>query len=382
MVPRPIIIVGSGLAAWTTIKELRKHDAQVPVVMVTASSGDAYPKPALSTAFAQGKQADQLRNGLAADLAAAQHIQLHAHTRALSLDLAAQQLHTSDGVLDYSRLVLAHGANPIRIPLQGDAAEQVLSVNQLEDYAVLRKRLRPGAKVLIMGAGLIGCEFANDLINAGFKVHVVDPSLRPLAALLPEETGTQLQSALSKLGVVWHWGNSVTHVHQAAIGLQAQLQSGEALHVDVVLSAIGLRANTAWLTAAGLQCDRGVLVNAFLQTSDPHVFALGDVAQYASAGNRTLPYVMPIMTAARALGASLGGQATEVVFPIMPVAVKTPALPLLIAPPAVGSDGVWTGLEDGVWQFKNASGKCLGFVLAGAQTAQRVKAMQWLNASL
>ena len=91
---------------------------------------------------------------------------------------------------------------------------------------------------------------------------------------------------------------------------------------------------------------------------------------------------MPIMTAARALGASLGGQATEVVFPIMPVAVKTPALPLLIAPPAVGSDGVWTGLEDGVWQFKNASGKCLGFVLAGAQTAQRVKAMQWLNASL
>ena len=70
MVPRPIIIVGSGLAAWTTIKELRKHDAQVPVVMVTASSGDAYPKPALSTAFAQGKQADQLRNGLAADLAA------------------------------------------------------------------------------------------------------------------------------------------------------------------------------------------------------------------------------------------------------------------------------------------------------------------------
>lgn len=378
----PIVVVGSGLAAWTTIKELRKHDAQVPVVMVTASSGDAYPKPALSTAFAQGKQAEQLRNGLAADLAAAQQVQLHAHTRALSLDLAAQQLHTSHGVLDYSRLVLAHGANPIRIPLQGDAATQVLSVNQLEDYAVLRERLHPGASVLIMGAGLIGCEFANDLINAGFKVHVVDPSQRPLAALLPEETSNQLQSALSQLGVVWHWGNSVTHVNHAANGLQALLQSGDSLTVDVVLSAIGLRANTDWLSAAGLQCDRGVLVNPFLQTSDPHVYALGDVAQYASAGNRTLPYVMPIMTAARALGASLSGQATEVVFPIMPVAVKTPALPLLIAPPAPGSDGAWAGTEDGVWQFKNTSQACLGFVLAGAQTTQRAKAMQWLQTKL
>ena len=375
----PIVVVGSGLAAWTTIKELRKHDAQVPVVMVTAASGDAYPKPALSTAFAQGKQADQLRNGLATDLAAAQHVLLHAHTRALSLDLAAKQLHTSHGVLDYNRLVLAHGANPIRIPLQGDATDAVLSVNQLEDYAVLRERLQPGASVLIMGAGLIGCEFANDLINAGFKVHVVDPSLRPLAALLPPETSTQLQNALSDLGVVWHWGESVTQVNHGANGVQAQFQSGDTLTVDVVLSAIGLRANTDWLSAAGLLCDRGVLVDAYLQASDPQVYALGDVAQYASAGNRTLPYVMPIMTAARALGASLGGQATEVVFPVMPVAVKTPALPLLIAPPAPDLDGAWQRISDGIWQFKNAQAQCLGFVLAGSQTSLRTKAMQWLN---
>ena len=379
MSQHPLVVVGSGLAAWTTVKELRKHDAHRAVHLVTASSGDAYPKPALSTAFAQGKEAAQLRNGMAADLAASLQVQLHAHTQALSVDLSARQLHTSQGVLDYSDLVLAHGANPIRIPMAGDAADQVLSVNQLEDYAVLRQRLQPGARVLIMGAGLIGCEFANDLAGAGFQVQVIDPSARPLAALLPEATSQQLEKALSALGVIWHWGNSVTSVKQQADGLQAQLQHGEPLQVDLVLSAIGLRANTDWLQASGLACDRGVLVNPYLQTSDPHVYALGDVAQYASADNRTLPYVMPIMSAARALGATLGGTPTEVVFPVMPVAVKTPALSLLVAGPAPQTAGAWVLLEEGAWQFQNKQGQTLGFVLAGAKTSLRAKALQWLS---
>ena len=379
MSQHPLVVVGSGLAAWTTVKELRKHDAHRAVHLVTASSGDAYPKPALSTAFAQGKEPAQLRNGVAADLAASLQVQLHAHTQALSVDLSARQLHTSQGVLDYSDLVLAHGANPIRIPMAGDAADQVLSVNQLEDYAVLRQRLQAGARVLIMGAGLIGCEFANDLAGAGFQVQVIDPSARPLAALLPEAASQQLEKALSALGVVWHWGNSVQSVKQQAGGLQAQLQHGEPLQVDLVLSAIGLRANTDWLQASGLACDRGVLVNPHLQTSDPHVYALGDVAQYASAGDRTLPYVMPIMSAARALGATLGGTPTEVVFPVMPVAVKTPALPLLVAGPAPQTAGAWVLLEEGAWQFQNKQGQTLGFVLAGAKTSLRAKALQWLS---
>ncbi|MEN9688070.1 MAG: hypothetical protein RI998_67 [Pseudomonadota bacterium] len=378
MDPHPIVVVGSGLAAWTTIKELRKHDAQVPVVMVTATSGDAYPKPALSTAFAQGKEASQLRQGVAADLAAANRVLLQAHTQALSIDLAAQQLHTSQGTQPYSRLVLAHGAQPIRIALEGDAADQVLSVNQLEDYVLLRQRLQPGARVLIMGAGLIGCEFANDLAGAGFKVEVVDPSPRPLAMLLPEDASRQLAQALSALGVVWHWGTSVTSVKQHDGAIEASLNNGTALTVDLVLSAIGLRANTDWLKASGLSCDRGVLVNHTLQTSDPQVYALGDVAQYASANNRTLPYVMPIMTAARALGATLAGKPTEVVFPVMPVAVKTPAYPLLLASPPPQAAGAWVLAEEGVWRFQNAQGPCLGFVLGGGKTSMRAKALQWL----
>jgi rubredoxin-NAD+ reductase len=275
-------------------------------------------------------------------------------------------------------LVLAHGAQPIRIALEGDAADQVLSVNQLEDYVLLRQRLQPGARVLIMGAGLIGCEFANDLAGAGFQVQVVDPSPRPLAMLLPEDASRQLAQALSALGVGWHWDSSVTSVKQHDGALETSLNNGTALTVDMVLSAIGLRANTDWLRASGLYCDRGVLVNHTLQTSDPQVYALGDVAQYASADNRTLPYVMPIMTAARALGATLAGKPTEVVFPVMPVAVKTPAYPLLLASPPPQAAGAWVLAEEGVWRFQNAQAQCMGFVLGGGKTSMRAKALQWL----
>ncbi len=103
------------------------------------------------------------------------------------------------------------------------------------------------------------------------------------------------------------------------------------------------------------------------------------MAQYASADNRSLPHVMPIMTAARALGSTLSGTPTEVVFPVMPVAVKTPALPLLVAAPAPATDGQWVLIEEVVWQFHNPHQQCLGFVLAGAKTSLRAKAMPWLS---
>ena len=377
----PVLVLGSGLAGWTVIKEFRKHDTQTPLMLVTADTGDAYAKPALSTAFAQNKLPAQLRNSVASEQAVALSLQLQAHTRAMSLNLSQQTLHTDQGDFAYSRLVLAHGADPIRIPLQGDAADTVMSVNQLPDYQLLRDKLQAGARVLIMGAGLIGCEFANDLGRAGFHVQVADPASRALSALLPEAASLQLQQALSALGVVWHLSDSVVSVIHHGGALQATLASGQKVDCDLVLSAIGLRPQTAWLKDAGLSCDKGILVNNLLQASDPQVYALGDVAQYASANNRLLPYVMPIMTAARALGATLAGTPTEVIFPVMPVAVKTPDLPLLLALPAPGTVGEWQAAEEDVWKFMGANGDCLGFVLAGKQTAQRSKALQWLTPS-
>jgi rubredoxin-NAD+ reductase len=240
-----------------------------------------------------------------------------------------------------------------------------------------------GKTLLVIGAGLIGCEFANDLLQAGYGVHVVDPSPRPLAALLPEGAGLQLQQALQDLGARWHFGPTAQAVdtldgaQALATGpLRVTLADGVQVVVDAVLSAIGLRADTALAAAAGLLCERGIVVNSHLQTSAEQVYALGDCAQYASAGQRTLPYVMPVMHAARALAATLTGHRTEVVFPLMPVSIKTPALPIVVSAAHPTVAGEWHAAPDapqGVWRFQDSSGVQRGFVLSGKSTARRLE---------
>lgn len=384
-----LVIVGAGLAGWTTAREFRKLDTSTPIVLLTSDSGDFYAKPTLSNACAQKRSAEQLVTTPAAKMAETLNVTLHAHTAVRSIDTQAKTLTLSiaDGATHtqaYGRLVLATGAHPIRLPLQGDASAGVQSINQLSDLAHFQSTLGAAPKtVLIMGAGLIGCEFANDLLLGGYRVHVVDPTERPLAALLPAAAGEQLRAALQALGVVWHFGATVQAVNHRtdASALAVTLSSGETVNADLVLSAIGLRADTALASAAGIACERGVVVDDHLQTSAPQVFALGDCAQYASAGARTLPYVMPIMNAARALAATLTGTPTALVFPLMPVSIKTPALPTVVAAPHPAQVGAWVAdAQDaaaaqagGVWRFMDPAGQQRGFVLTGGQTTRRME---------
>ena len=385
-----LIIVGAGLAGWTTAREFRKLDTTMPVFLVTADSGDFYAKPSLSNAFAQGRLPAQLVSTPAAKMAETLNVTLLAHTRVEAIDTAAQTLSVRNAgglqTLAFSSLVLATGAQAIRVPVQGDAADAVMSINSLDDFAAFHARLQAGAQtpgrpqrqVLIMGAGLIGCEFANDLAQAGMRVRVVDPGPRPLAALLPPEASAALQSALEALGVQFDFECTVRAVDQAAGQLQVTLATGESVPADAVLSAVGLRADTALAQAAGLLVDRAIVVNTFLQTSAAHIYALGDCAQYASAPSllsmhgSTLPYVMPIMSAARALAATLAGTPTALAFALMPVSVKTPALPLVVAAAQTGLAGHWAAAGEGIWHWLDDAGQPRGFVLAGAQTSQRM----------
>jgi rubredoxin-NAD+ reductase len=394
MTDRPVIVVGSGLAGWTTVRELRKLDPHLPITMLSADAGHFYAKPSLSNALAQGRAPQQLVTTQASAMAQSQNVTLLADTPVLSIDPAGQSLRTAQDVLSWRALVLATGARPIRAPIEGDAADAVLSVNSLDDFAAFHGRLKPGARVLIIGAGLIGCEFANDLALAGHGVSVVDPAGRPLEALLPEAASLQLQQALDGLGVHWHFGCTVSRVQrttEAATGatLGVTLSDGSRVPADLVLSAIGLRPDTALASAAGLVCERGIVVDGLLQTSSAGIHALGDAAQYGTGrwregpvdGARTMPYVMPIMTAARALAATLNGQATEVKFPVMPVAVKTPACALVLVAPPPGTPGQWQDAEPGIWQFVRPDGRIAGFVLSGKQPpAQRARMTALLSA--
>jgi rubredoxin---NAD+ reductase len=379
----PIVIIGSGLAGYTVARELRKLDTSIPIVLVTKEQGDFYSKPALSTALAQKKTAAQLVTATGEQMQAQIDLKLLAGTDVLSIDINTRQLQTSLGVFSFGKLVLAVGAAPIVLPIDGDGASDVLSVNELADYATFQVKLKSSRRVVIIGAGLIGCEFANDLLSAGITPVVVDPNALPLASLLPPAAGAQLRDSLAAAGVDWRLGTTVTAVHRTPTGYSVILGNGESLEAEVVLSAVGLRPRIALAKAAGIHVNRGIVVDALGRTSAADVYALGDCAEHPCG---VLPFVQPIMIAARHLALTLTGSPTAIHFPHMPVTVKTPTHPVVVHKPAASIQGTWhaednqNGQDGMTLWFKDNLGEVHGFVLTGAETKKRLAATKLLAA--
>ena len=382
----PLVIVGTGLAGWTLAREFRKLDPHTPIVLISRDEGAFYSKPMLSNALAGGRSPASLVTTPATAAAEAIQATVLAQREVVRIDTVARSVVLDDRVVPYRALVLAVGADPIRLPLQGNASDQVFSVNDLVDYGHFHAALTTGAHVTLLGAGLIGCEFANDLAIAGYQVDVVDLAPLPLGRLVPERVGRAMQVALSAAGVGFHLGASVRSVHRdgarlvvelvvggstQAGSIQAGMTEVRRLSTDLVLSAVGLQPRTALAAAAGLTVDRGIVVDAMLRTNAPDVYALGDCAQV---DGQVMPYVLPLMTGARALAKTLTGTPTVVIYPVMPVAVKTPAFPLSVVPAPQGIKGEWSFLEsDGGLEghFKDREERLRGFVLGGTATSRR-----------
>ena len=366
-----IVIIGSGLAGYTLIREIRKLDKAAPITLITREPGYFYSKPMLSTALASKKEASQLITTASEGMASQLGIDILAQTDVSAIDTAAQKLQTSAGPISYGKLVLALGADQIRIPLEGNAVSEVLTVNDLEDYEKFRKAIVGKKKVAILGAGLIGCEFANDLVLGGFEVDVIDLAPQVLGRLLPEPAAKALQDKLSEAGVRWHFSTTVQTINRNGDVLEMNLANGHSISCDVALSAVGLKPRLDLANAAGIKTGVGIQVNRHLETSSSNIYSLGDCAEV---DGLVLPYVMPIMQAARALAPTLLGQVTALNYPAMPVMVKTPALPTVVSPPAKGADGQWKTavIEGGIEaRFETPDGKLLGFALMGTATSQR-----------
>lgn len=369
--PSGIVIIGSGLAGFTVIRELRKLDKAVPITLVTREPGYFYSKPMLSTALASNKSAEQLVSSNAEGMAAQLEITILDGLDVTEINTASQTIETSKGSIPYGKLVLGLGADQIRLPLQGNAAKEVITVNDLEEYAQFRKAIAGKKRIVILGAGLIGCEFANDLVLGSYEVDVIDLAPQALGRLLPEAAAQALQTKLSEAGVRWHFGTTVQSVDRIGESLTVTLANGTVITSDVFLSAVGLKPRLDLAKASGIATGTGITVNRQLETSAKNVFAIGDCAEV---DGLVLPYVMPIMQAARALAPNLIGQPATLTYPAMPVMVKTPALPTIVSPPAKGAVGDWKintvegGLEA---RFESSDGKLLGFALLGTATAQR-----------
>jgi rubredoxin---NAD+ reductase len=376
---RPIVVLGSGLAGYTLVRELRKLDRDVAISLISQDSGDYYSKPMLSNALSQGKVPESLVITAAAEMARQLNVTLLHHTEAFGIRRDNKEVQTSAGVIEYDRLVLALGADPIRLPLQGDAADAVVSVNDLADYAKFRGALASAKEVAIIGAGLIGCEFANDLAAAGYAVNVIDPAAYPLSGLMPEQAGKQLLAPLARLGVTWRFGAAVQAADRSATGYALTLTDGTTVAADLVLSAVGLRPRIELARKAGLAVNRGIVVDAQLRSSDADIFALGDCAEIEG---RVLPYVLPIMHAARALAQVLTGKDARVEFPAMPVVVKTPAHPVAVLPIERNAMGEWKILAEGQgikMGFFAAQNQLRGFVLTGAYAGERSEMTKQLS---
>ncbi|MDH4610094.1 FAD-dependent oxidoreductase [Pseudomonas sp. BN102] len=368
----PVVIVGTGLAGYNLAKEFRKLDGETPLLLISADDGRSYSKPMLSTGFGKNKDADGLAMAEAGAMAEQLKAEVRTHTRITGIDPGHKRLWIGEEAVPYRDLVLAWGADTIRVPVEGDAQDAIFPINDLEDYARFRTAAAGKRRVLILGAGLIGCEFANDLSLGGLQVELVAPCEQVMPGLLHPAAAAAVQAGLEGLGARFHLGPVLARLDRGDTGLEAQLSDGTRISCDLVVSAVGLRPRTELAAAAGLEVNRGVVVDRQLQSSHANIYALGDCAEVAGLN---LLYVMPLMACARALAQTLAGTPTAVNYGAMPVTVKTPACPLVVSPPPRGLEGDWT-VEGAGSDIKvlcrDAAGRLLGYALTGAAVQEKL----------
>ncbi|MGP1571528.1 MAG: FAD-dependent oxidoreductase [Moraxella sp.] len=308
-----VVIIGAGLAGWSVVDAIRVLDKEIPITLICADSGDRYHKPMLSVAISQNKTPADLVRISGMQSAIDNKVKLIAHTYVTTIDSNAKSVHTTRGNIGYDDLVLAIGANPAYPDVI--AKEMAWHINHLSRFAGLQDRLTNGKKnIAIIGAGMIGTEFAEDLVKAGHHVSLIDIHPRPLASLLPKIAGEKVLQAITKIGVDWFGSSMVKELIQTKQGYQislldCQTQTLNNLIFDEVVVATGLVVDERLPVRAGVAFSKhtGIAVNPeTLQTSVPHIYALGDCISIDGVPCR---YVAPHRAQALAIAHEILGMA-------------------------------------------------------------------------
>jgi NADPH-dependent 2,4-dienoyl-CoA reductase/sulfur reductase-like enzyme len=273
-VSAPIVVVGGGIAAGTAVTTLREQGYDGDLVVFADEPHLPYERPPLSKGLLRGEKDAASTYVQPAEWYAEHDVVVRTGTPVRVLDLESDTVHTDLGETPFSALLLATGARPRTLPLEGTAAVEVRHLRSLADAEALRGNLGADRRLLVVGAGWIGMEVAASARQLGTSVTVVEPHEQPLLTTLGPEIGARFAAVHRAHGVDLRTGTALDHLD----GDRAVLSDGTAVRVDTVLVGVGAVPNDDLAREAGLAVDHGVLVDAGLRTGHPRVFAAGDVA--------------------------------------------------------------------------------------------------------
>jgi 3-phenylpropionate/trans-cinnamate dioxygenase ferredoxin reductase subunit len=273
--PRSVVILGGGAAGLVAADTLRRSGYAGPVTMVSADTVTPVDRPNLSKDYLAGNAPEEWIPLRQPDWYREHEITLRLGRRAIALDAGSRLVTLNDGTtLTYDALLIATGADPIRLPL-GERAP-VHYLRTLDDSRAIIKAAAAGKTAVVIGASFIGLEVAASLRTRGLDVTVVAPESQPLERVLGAVVGSFVREVHEHHGVKFRLGRSVQTVGSDGVHLDDET----VVPADLVVAGVGVRPNVALAESAGLGLDRGILVNEFLETSAPGVFAAGDVARW------------------------------------------------------------------------------------------------------
>jgi NADPH-dependent 2,4-dienoyl-CoA reductase/sulfur reductase-like enzyme/nitrite reductase/ring-hydroxylating ferredoxin subunit len=275
--PSRIVIVGGGAAGFAAAERLRHEGYQGSLVMVSDDDAPPVDRPNLSKDYLAGNAPEEWLPLRPDEFYAENGIDLRLKTTVAAIDARARKVTLADGgKLSYDRLLLATGAEPIRLPVPGAAEGQVMTLRTLADSRTIIARAASARRAVVIGASFIGLEVAASLRARGIEVHVVAPEQRPMERVLGPQIGDFVRALHEEHGVVFHLGDVAASID----GDRVTLKNGGEIEAQLVVAGVGVRPRTALAEAAGLAVDRGVEVDAYLATNAPGIFAAGDTARW------------------------------------------------------------------------------------------------------
>jgi NADPH-dependent 2,4-dienoyl-CoA reductase/sulfur reductase-like enzyme/nitrite reductase/ring-hydroxylating ferredoxin subunit len=273
-----IVIVGGGAAGFAAAEMLRRQQYRGSIVMLSSDAAPPVDRPNLSKDYLAGSAPEDWLPLRPDGFYAEAHIDLRLTTDVASIDTKARNvILAGGGTVPYDRLLLATGAEPVRLPIPGSHQPHVHTLRSLADCRAIIESAKGARRAIVIGASFIGLEAAAALRARDIEVHVVAPEQRPMERVLGPEMGDFVRALHEEHGVIFHLGDTVVAMdgHDAALNSGAVLQSA-----DVVVVGVGVRPRLALAEQAGLALDRGVVVNQFLETSIPGIYAAGDIARW------------------------------------------------------------------------------------------------------